>query len=261
MNRREFVSGFAALPLFAAKPKDSKDVPTRQAKVVKLFKSPDGHPNGLETTREGLWIGEQTTDNAYLVDWNGKVLQKVPTESSNTSGIAFGMGSVWMAANGKAIGRPAKPTDEPTGAVVEVDPKTGKTLSRHPIPGGGGVHGLEFVKDTLWVTSLKIQKLSRMNPKTWEVVHQIPVHLGRAHGLAWDKGGTIWCMHSTGRVIHKLDAKDGRLLEVIKLSKDDPDPHGMCLYKSHLYYCDAGIAPGGTDNGSPSAGYVCRIDF
>ena len=127
------------------------------------------------------------------------------------------------------------------------------------MPGGGGVHGLEFAEGTLWVTSLKLQKLSQVDPRDFHVIHQIPVHLGRAHGLAWDPPG-IWCMHSTDRVIHKLDARDGRILEQITLAKDDPDPHGMCMYNGHLYYCDAGIAPGGKSNGSPSAGYVSRID-
>ncbi len=256
IERRTFLA--AAL---AAAAKGATSAPMRAAKVVTLFKSPDGHPNGLETTNEGLWIGEQTTDRAYLVDWKtGKVLRKVDTESSNTSGIAFGAGYLWMAANGKAVGRPARPTDATTGEVVQVDPKTGKTVARHPIPGGGGVHGLEFNDGRLWVTSLKIQKLSLVVPTDFHVIRQIPVHLGRAHGLAYHKG-SIWCMHSTDRVIHKLDASDGRLQEVITLSKDDPDPHGMCLYKGHLYYCDAGIAPGGTSNNSDSAGYVCRIDL
>ena len=36
------------------------DVPVRKPKAVaKLFKSPEGHPNGLENTREGLWIAEE----------------------------------------------------------------------------------------------------------------------------------------------------------------------------------------------------------
>jgi sugar lactone lactonase YvrE len=111
----------------------------------------------------------------------------------------------------------------------------------------------------LWITSLKLQKLSQVDPKDFRLVRQIPVHLGRAHGLAWDPPG-IWCMHSTDRVIHKLDANDGRILEVITLSKDDPDPHGMCMRDGRLYYCDAGIAPGGGSNNSPFAGYVCRVD-
>ncbi len=261
IDRRTFLASLSAAGFAAEGTMDAAvDAPKREAKVTKLFKSPDGHPNGLETVKEGFWIGEQTSDRAHLVDFSGKLIRSVDTESSNTSGIAFGGGYLWMAANGKAIGRPAKPTDEAIGAVVQVDPKTGKTVRRHPIPGGGGVHGLEFNDGKLWITSLKIQKLSLVDAKTFELVRQIPVHLGRAHGLAWDKGA-IWCMHSTDRVIHKLDAKDGRLLEVITLSKDDPDPHGMSLYKGHLYYCDAGIAPGGKDNGSPSSGYVCRIDL
>ena len=67
-------------------------------------------------------------------------------------------------------------------------------------------------------------------------------------------------MHSTDRVVHKLDARDGRILERITLTMDDPDPHGMCMYNGHLYYCDAGIAPGGKSTGSASAGFGCRID-
>lgn len=257
MERRAFLGSLWAAAA-AARPKDA---PTRPAKVTKLFKSPEGTPNGLETTPEGLWIGEQVSDRAFLVDWKGKVLRKVDTECSNCSGIAVGGGYLWMAANGKAVGREPRPTDATTGEVIQCDPKTGKTVKRHPVPGSkGGVHGLEYANNTLWITSLGIQKLSQVDPKDFHLVHQIPVHLGRAHGLAWDKGA-IWCMHSTDRVIHKLDAKDGTILEIVTLSKTDPDPHGMCLYQGHLYYCDAGIAPGGKSNGSASAGYVCRIDL
>jgi sugar lactone lactonase YvrE len=253
IDRRSFLALLAASRLQAA------EFPSRVAKVVKLFRSPDGHPNGLETASEGFWIGEQVTDRAHLVDWNGKLLHSIDTESSNTSGIAFGDGGVWMAANGPAVGRVPRATDAKTGEVVKADPQTGKTLARYPVPGGGGVHGLEFAENTLWLTSLKIRKLSQVDPKDFHVIHQIPVHLDRAHGLAWDPPG-IWVMHSTDRVIHKLDAKDGHILEQITLSKDDPDPHGMCMYAGHLYYTDAGIAPGGMSNGSPSAGFVCRID-
>jgi len=253
IHRRSF------LALLAASGVRAGDFPSRPAKVVKLFRSPDGHPNGLETAAEGFWIAEQVTDRAHLVDWNGKLLHSIETESSNTSGIAFGDGAVWMAANGPAVGRPPRDTDAKSGEVVKADAKTGKTLARYPVPGGGGVHGLEFAEGTLWLTSLKIRKLSQVDPKDFHVIHQIPVHLDRAHGLAWDPPG-IWVMHSTDRVIQKLHSADGRILEQITLSKDDPDPHGMCMYKGHLYYTDAGIAPGGVSNGSPSAGFVCRID-
>lgn len=253
IDRRTLLAAFLGCRIAAG------ESPSRTAKVTKLFRSPDGHPNGLETVADGFWIGEQVTDRAHLVDWNGKLLHSVETESSNTSGIAFGDGALWMAANGRAVGRPPRPADATTGEIVKADPNTGKTLARYPVPGGGGVHGLEFAEGTLWVTSLKLRMLSQVDPKDFRVLHQIPVHLERAHGLAWDPPG-IWCMHSTDRVIHKLDAGDGHIIEQITLSKSDPDPHGMCMYRGHLYYCDAGIAPGGGSNNSQSAGYVCRID-
>ena len=71
MERREFLAALLAAPLA-----DTDKVPTRAAKVTRLFKAPDGHPNALETTPEGLWIGEQVTDRAHLVDWKGKVLRR-----------------------------------------------------------------------------------------------------------------------------------------------------------------------------------------
>lgn len=253
MKRRFFVAGLCAAPLLRA----------RTVKVTRVFKSPDGFPNALEATPEGLWVGEQTTDRAYLLDWkSGKVKKKVDTTSSNTSGIAFGGGFLWMAANGFAIGRSKKSTDHPTGAVLKVDPKTGNTVAEWPIPyGGGGVHGLEYVDGFLWMASHRFTKISKVDVRNgFEPVHSIPVGHGRSHGMAWE-APNIWVMFSTDRVIEKLDAESGKVLDTIALGKDDPDPHGLCRHEEKLYYCDAGIAVGGGPNGSPSAGYICRIDL
>jgi len=85
-------------------------------KTTKLFKSPDGFPNAIAVIPEGLWIAEQKetgraaaqyhlpepkdlTEHAWLVDWKGKVLKTVATQSRNTSGTAVGGGYVWMCAN------------------------------------------------------------------------------------------------------------------------------------------------------------------
>ena len=252
LNRRQFLGAIAATAL------DTKDHPVRAAKVELLYKSPDGHPNGLETTPEGVWVGEQVTDTAYLLDWkSGKVLRKVETESSNTSGLAFGGGYLWMAANGKAVVRPARPHDATTGELIKIDAKTGKTAARYPVPGGGGVHGLLWAEDSLWVTTLKLQSITRMDVNG-KVLHSFPVTLDRAHGLGWD-GEAIWCLFSNDLVIHRLNPKDGRILEAVQLAKTDPDPHGMTWYRGALYYCDAGIAPGAVDSKSKYSGYICRI--
>lgn len=259
-NRRSFLG--AAASAGAGVLWANGKLPTHNAKVTKLFKSPEGHPNGLEAAPEGLWVGEQVTDRAHLLDWKtGKVLKTVETDSSNTSGIAFGGGYLWMAANGKGLGRLPRPHDSASGAIVKVDPDNGRTVGRYPIPDGGGVHGVIYVDGTLWITCFKWQALVQVSAKTFKELHRIPMHLPRAHGLGWDPPG-IWVMHSSDFVIQKLNAEDGQVLEQVLLDpKTDPDPHGMEMYQGKLYYCDAGIAPPGVDSGSPHSGYICRIDL
>src|SRR5436309_16024947 len=77
----------------------SSPLPVRKAKTTVLFKSPEGYPNAIAVAPEGLWIAEQKSDNACLVDCHGKLLKTVKTESKNTSGMGVGVGYVWMGAN------------------------------------------------------------------------------------------------------------------------------------------------------------------
>ena len=257
MERRLFLSSLMAGAL-AAKGR----VPTHIAKVKKLYRSPEGHPNALEATPQGLWVGEQISDTAYLLDWEtGRVLKKVETESSNTSGMAYGGGYLWMGANGGPIGRLARQDEPRYGRIVKVDPETGRTVGVYKVPDGGGVHGVLWADDSLWFTCFKWNVIARVDPDTFEVQHKFPLHLSRAHGLAWDPPG-MWVGYSNDYVFLKQDIKDGRVLEVIEIQRGvDPDPHGMDMYQGKMYYCDAGISPGGVASTSPSAGYICRIDL
>jgi len=242
-------------------PARAPEAPRRLAKVEKLFKAPDAHPNALEAASDGLWIGDQVSERAFRVDWKtGKVLSQLQTESHNTSGIAVGAGYLWLGANGDVSGRrPPRPTDKPIGEVLQADLKTGKTIKAHSLPWGGGVHGVTFAPQTgtLWITALSINALSEVDPKDFRILRQIPVRYGRSHGLDWDSGA-VWCLFAGERIIHKLDSKTGKILEVIEIAKTDPDPHGLCLYQGALYFCDAGL----TQTGEGTApGYVCRINL
>src|SRR5229473_2698592 len=139
IRRRDFIGVALAAGVASAqteespnrKPKD--ETPTHKAKVVKLFKGPDEHPNALEATRDALWIGGQVTEKAYKVDWKThNVLHQVQTESHNTSGMAVGGGFLWMSANGGVSNRrPARPTDFPYAEIVQCDLETGKTIRRY----------------------------------------------------------------------------------------------------------------------------------
>src|SRR6266567_7829965 len=181
-----------------------RKVPARMAKTTKLFKSPPGFPNGLAVTPEGLWIAEQKmsgaqaaeyhlpepkslSESAWLVDWNGKLLKTVTTPSRNTSGMAVGGGYVWMVANA------------PPEGVFQVDMNS-KLISHRQIPlgpanDGGGSHGALWQDGKLWIASLRLRAILRVDPNSWEPEFMIPFYQSadkpRYHAIAWDKGA-IW---------------------------------------------------------------------
>ena len=76
----------------------AKNVSTRQVAVKTVFKSPGPKPNGLQATRDGLWILDQGDNRAYLVDYqDGKVLRALDTDSKAGSGITYDGEAIWIA--------------------------------------------------------------------------------------------------------------------------------------------------------------------
>ena len=121
-RRREFLAslgvGLLGTRLAGAQTGGGAPHPTvRKTKTTTLFKSPEGYPNAIAVAPEGLWIGEQKTDNACLVDWKGKLLKTVKTESKNTSGMAVGGGYIWMVTG-----------NEQGAGLIKYDAETGRPL-------------------------------------------------------------------------------------------------------------------------------------
>ena len=287
MNKREFLAASLGAGLgltrsgaaFAQQAAERRS--TRIAKTTKLFKSPDGFPNAVATAPEGLWIAEQKlsgpqaaqykiaepkdlTEKAWLVDWKGKVLKTVSTPSRNTSGMAVGGGYVWMCANA------------PPQGVFQVDMNS-KLISHRQIPlgpanDGGGCHGAMWHDGKLWIASLRLRGLLRVDPASWQPEYMIPFYQApgrnRYHGMAWDNGA-IWQVVGNDSknytefkpALVKYEAATGKVLEVVDFAPGSSDPHGLAMHDGALISCDAGIHPGWPNNDSPTAGWIFRIDL
>src|SRR6478752_2063237 len=175
IDKRKFLAALAAVGastgLAAAQPAKKqvsygpqrREIPHGMVKTTKLFKAPPGYVNALALAPEGIWLGQQKLSGkaaesyhlpepddlreaAWLVDWNGKLLKTVYTNSRNTSGMAYGNGCVWMMAN-----------QEPEG-VFQVDMNS-KEISHRQIPlalpgqDGGGSHGAQWHNGKLWIVA------------------------------------------------------------------------------------------------------------
>ena len=219
----------------------------RQAKVQHAFKAPCRMPNGLQGTRDGLWLVDQIDDDVYLVDSEGGVLNRLMTGSGNSSGLTYGGRALWLGLNGGPNLRPERPWDRHGTWVVKASPKTGKTLAAFELPGEGGVHGIEWGRGKIWVTRPGIRRIVQVIPGDFSVVDEFEVGLDRLHGLAW-VGDGLWAAHTADRVLVKYDVKTGRELDAMVIPEPHPSPHGLTTWQGALWYCDA------------DTGDVCRIE-
>jgi len=247
-------------------------LPSRQVKVETMFRSPGPQPNGLQATADGLWILDQGDNHAYLVTYEGgKVLRDLKTDSVAGSGITFDGEALWIASTYSS-------------EILRADAHSGRTLARHSSPGSGvvswtaadgrrsplakpapvaaavaastvtaapasrkatGAHGLEWRDGRLWIAVPPAKTLYRMHPGTWTVEQQFPTPGNRPHGIGW-QGKWLWLTESNDNAFYRLDPQTGQAQEKIQLTDADPLPHGMTIWKNHLWYCD-------------DVGVVCRF--
>jgi hypothetical protein len=289
-NKRDFLMGGAAVGVFSATPaaaqRAREPIPHRTATTRNLFKAPPGSlPNAVAVVPEGVWIAEQKMSGplakqynvpepadlreaAWLVDWNGKVLKTIMTDSRNTSGMTVGGGYLWMGAEFPG----------PYDGIYQYDME-GKLVSHRQVPlgppeDGGGIHGALWHDGKLWVLANRLHVIMRLDPVSWTPEFQIPLSnlVERYHAIAWDSsvpGGAIWAVTGNnsksykefGAGLHKYDAATGRLLETVDFQPGSADPHGLAARDGKLISCDAGIHPGWPNYDSPSSGYIFEIDI
>jgi hypothetical protein len=275
-----------------------KDIPRRTARTTRLFLTPPGWPNAIDIDHDrgrGFWVQEQRHDNkqeaAWLLDWNGKLLHTVMTNSKDTSGMCYGAGCIWSGANG---GSEIDHPNPPINGVFQTD-LDGKQISHRQIPfgpkdDGGACHGMAWQPDAgkIWIDANRLGSLVRIDPKTWEVDYmflttRMPGLSERLHGIEYDNGfiwqvtghqkeGTTGYDDYTPGLI-KYDIATGEVAQIVEFESGSCDMHDVCIYKGQLYGVDAGEHPGWTiDNptyqrpgwpplNSPSAGWVFKIDL
>jgi streptogramin lyase len=249
VSRRAFLTGLAAAAAVARTA--AADPPTLTRRVEKLYKIKGStQPNDLQFVADGLWVLDQVDPNkAFKVrPEDGTVIRELQTESIHGSGITYGNDALWITST-----KMRDPAAAPR--TLKVDPASGRTLKSWVTPGSGlygrvttpsGGHGVKWVAGKYWMAVPASGKLFLMEPESGEIVRSIPAPGVRTHGLAWDRG-FLWCVESDGRIIYKLDPKDGTPVARIQLPADAPEPHGLDIRDGVLWYCDA------------SSAWICRL--
>ena len=211
----------------------------RDVRFEPVFDAPIPHPNGLQASDEGLWIADERQGWAYLVNFqDGKVIRSFATGAGLSSGITYGGGALWMCSNGLPIEREICPSDTKHVRIVKSDPNNGNSLAEFLMPDDDDCHGIEWTAEGLWLTSVDRQKHVLVNRNDFTVIREVPLPSTRAHGIATEGLG-VWCVHTTDRMVIKLDSSDGTLYERIDVPAKEFEPHGLTCWEGILWSCDA----------------------
>jgi streptogramin lyase len=138
MHRRTFFGMAAAVPAWAATAIDVKSIKTRPTKKVEIaYKSPHPKPNGLQDTKEGLWVlDDLTTDGknwVSLINYaDGKVIREfqVPGLSAPSGMTVDADGGMWINSTHSSL-------------IFSCDAKDGNIRAKYTCPGIGAIYRLK----------------------------------------------------------------------------------------------------------------------
>ena len=208
---------------------------------IQTMISPGPKPNGLQATKEGLWVIDQGDSRVYLLNWiSGDVITEFQTETDRSSGITIDdEGNIWIASTYNC-------------KIYKVDRNSGKTLDIFESPGSGinatrehyndsnktGDHGLEWLDGKLYVASPPSQFIHVMNPIKWSEISRTKVPGFRVHGIAWaEEKGTMWVADTAMGVVSRIRLSDSRVYDAFRVP-GSVEVHGMTIKDNILWYCD-----------------------
>jgi streptogramin lyase len=196
--------------------------------IDRVFDAPGPHPNGMQATEEGLWILDQSTNQASLMSYEGEEIRTLETSSDRGSGITFDGSDLWLASTYSC-------------EILRVDVSTGSTIASFETPGADktGAHGLELRNGNLWMSIPPSAMIYEVSLKDgFKVLKSFPAPGGRPHGIGWHDGD-LWCVETGHRAIYRMSAVDGNVIEKMDVPEPIPEPHGMTIRNGVLWYCDA----------------------
>ena len=250
LRRREFVALAAAVPAAgAARMTDLGKLRARKAgKVEVVFKSPGPQPNGLQATKDGLWVIDQGPGNkAYLVAYqDGKVLRSFETETERSSGITFDGEALWI---GSTYSR----------ETIRCDANTGKAIYKSFTPGAGVIY--KMANDPPARSSPVPQEMrqrpaqaaggqgrgqgrGRGEGRGQVGGFQMGATLGGAapgtgaHGQEW-RDGKLWYACPPSRMVYRLDTKNWVVEHRFPVAGNRP--HGIGWEGKYLWVADSNL--------------------
>jgi YVTN family beta-propeller protein len=153
-------------------------------------------PQGVATDGRAVWVAELGSNSVVRIDPKTNAVVKRYSVGNRPVGVAIGEGAVWVAANG---------ADE----VWTIDLQTDEVRAQ-PIRVGRGPVDVTVGWGSVWVTNVANGTVSRIDPRTRQLVATIPV-APESIGLASGSAG-VWVAGFKDSRVWRIDPRTNQVV-------------------------------------------------
>jgi streptogramin lyase len=166
-----------------------------------------GVPDWQVITKDAFWVSNAPKDTLHRVDVKTNQVTTIEVGKRPCSGLAEGFGSIWVPLCG----------ERGTGAgkgVARVDQKTLKVVATVPVGPWDSEGQIAASKEAVWVVTDKSSVLSKIDPKTNQVVAEVKIAPGSVSPLFYE--GFIWVASNESSKLVQVDPKKAVVVKVIE---------------------------------------------
>ncbi|MCB2206986.1 MAG: T9SS type A sorting domain-containing protein [Bacteroidetes bacterium] len=212
--------------------------------VIHTIPAPGSYCNTIAWDGEAIWVSDIIYDSLYRISYeDGAVLQSFPYPPGIDciEGLDYSGGYLWATswedpsglnskilkfnpANGELLDSFDYPADpqwphgiahdghylwvnnflyQEINSLDKIDPETGELISSIPATADVSV-GIEYIGNSLWVTTKTPNKIQRLNPTTGEIIWEMYAPCSNPRGLSWD-GAYLWTINRENATLYQLD--------------------------------------------------------
>ena len=186
----------------------------------------------VEVTPQAVWVASLQPNKVHRVAPNtNTVVATIPVPGNPCSGLAAGLGSLWVPLCGDAP------------RLAKIDVRTNRISAVFPVGPPAEEGGVTTSNDSVWLVTDKTGTLARINPTDGSIKQTVQLPADSYNPLYSD--GIVWVTHPKGAEVTAVDAATGKVVGTVKTG---PGPR----------FLTAGDGSVWTLNGA--AGSVSRID-
>jgi streptogramin lyase len=178
--------------------------PRPMSELKPVITLPTGNASSwVEVAPGAVWVASLQPNVLHRIDpQTNQIVATVPLPGNPCSGLAAGLGSLWV------------PLCGPAPRLAKIDLATNRIVAVFMIGPAAGEGGVAVSPDSVWLVTDRNGTLARINPRDGSVRQTVHLPANSYNPLYRD--GDLWVTEAQGAAVTVIDARSGKVLGTVQ---------------------------------------------